>query len=69
VIVDIRVREPPVAGALRRPRRAWAASENGRSVDTGCEQDAGNANAAYMTPTLAKFDPKSDKGRWNFKKQ
>lgn len=23
----------------------------------------------HSTPTLAKFDPKSDKGRWNFKKQ
>ena len=21
----------------------------------------------YNTPTLAKFDPKSDKARWNFK--
>jgi len=21
----------------------------------------------YSTPTLTKFDPKSDKGRWNFK--
>jgi arabinan endo-1,5-alpha-L-arabinosidase len=24
---------------------------------------------AHSTPTLAKFDPKSDKGRWNFKRQ
>ena len=23
----------------------------------------------HSTPTLAKFDPKSDKARWNFKKQ
>ena len=23
----------------------------------------------HSTPTLAKFDPKSDKGRWNFKLQ
>jgi arabinan endo-1,5-alpha-L-arabinosidase len=22
----------------------------------------------HSTPTLAKFDPKSDKARWNFKK-
>jgi len=24
---------------------------------------------AHSTPTLAKFDPKSDNGRWNFKLQ
>ena len=25
------------------------------------------ASVGYSTPTLAKFDPKSDKARWNFK--
>jgi hypothetical protein len=24
-------------------------------------------SVGYSTPTLAKFDPKSDKARWNFK--
>jgi hypothetical protein len=34
----VRVKDPLVARALRRLRRAWAASENGRSVDTGWDQ-------------------------------
>jgi hypothetical protein len=49
-----RVKDPPVAGALRRPRRAWTASENGRYVHSRPPRGARAANAAYYLNLVRK---------------